>query len=304
MGDDDQRLAAGRQVLRQPGDALDVEVVGGLVEHQQVVLADQRRASATRRRSPPDSGPTTRSSMRRGPARSPNSPVSTSRTRGVAGPLVRRPVADDQRAHRRRRVEVVALGDAADPQAAGVGDPAGVGRLAPGQQPQQGGLAVAVAADDADPVALADAERDVVEQGAGAVRLADALQVDEVARHSAVPDQRGHRRPGRAPRRTERQVPGGAQRDRDVDGVLRAAGEEHDGRPGAGDQRAERAGLRAGLERLRAAPAAASRPPPAGRCAARRPARRRRRRAARPAARRPPAARAPGRPSRSRSHSA
>ena len=42
MGDDDDRAAPRQQVLGQPADALDVEVVGRLVEHDQVEVADQR----------------------------------------------------------------------------------------------------------------------------------------------------------------------------------------------------------------------------------------------------------------------
>src|SRR5204863_3875631 len=109
--------------------------------------------------------------------------------------------------------------------------------LASSQQPQQGGLAVAVAPDDPGAVALPDAEGHVVEQVAGAVRLAHALQVDEVARHSAVPDHAGT---GDGPVRPAYRPagPGRAQRDGDVDRVLRAAGQEDHARPAAGDETA------------------------------------------------------------------
>ena len=43
MRDDDDRAAPRQQVLGEPADALDVEVVGRLVEHDQVGVADQRR---------------------------------------------------------------------------------------------------------------------------------------------------------------------------------------------------------------------------------------------------------------------
>ncbi len=43
MGDDDERGTAGEQVLGQPPHALDVEVVGRLVEHEQVELLHQGR---------------------------------------------------------------------------------------------------------------------------------------------------------------------------------------------------------------------------------------------------------------------
>src|SRR5690606_34934371 len=47
------------------------------------------------------------------------------------------------------------------------------------QDAQQRGLAVAVAADDADAIALGDADGDVVQDGAGREGLADALGDDE-----------------------------------------------------------------------------------------------------------------------------
>lgn len=68
-------------------------------------------------------------------------------------------------------------------EAAGVGDPARVGLLQLGEHPDQGRLAVAVAPHDADPVPFGDAERDPVEQGAGAVHLADVLDIDQVDGH-------------------------------------------------------------------------------------------------------------------------
>ena len=196
-------------------------------------------ASATRRRSPPDSGPTGRSSASR-PARSPNSPASTSRTRGVAGPLVRRAVADDQRRARSppgRRSSRCA--DRADAQPAGVGDPAGVRRLAPGEQPQQRGLAAAVAADDADPVALADAERDVVEQGAACrSALLTRLQVDQVAGATSAAVASTTRAPATGPcaRFTARQVPLALSATAMSIACSGSRARKTHGRPGAGDE--------------------------------------------------------------------
>ena len=51
--DDGARVIA--QVLFQPCDRLGIQVVGGLVEQQQVGLSQQSRHRATRRRSPPES---------------------------------------------------------------------------------------------------------------------------------------------------------------------------------------------------------------------------------------------------------
>ena len=59
VGHDHEGSAATRQVPGEPGHGLHVEVVGRFVEHEEVrVVDDQLRASATRRRSPPESGPT------------------------------------------------------------------------------------------------------------------------------------------------------------------------------------------------------------------------------------------------------
>ena len=73
-----------------------------------------------------------------------------------------------------------------------------VGHLAPGHQVEQRRLAVAVAADDADPLALPDPEADLVEQDADAVGLGDLLQVEQVGRPAIRrTPRRGRRRPAR-----------------------------------------------------------------------------------------------------------
>ena len=79
------------------------------------------------------------------------------------------------------------------------------GGSTPASTEHERGLAVAVAADDADPVAVVDAEADAVEQGAGAERLADRLEVDEVDQAATgVSSPRGRRRARRAPGRRAR----------------------------------------------------------------------------------------------------
>jgi hypothetical protein len=55
VGDGDDGAGVLGEEALEPGDALGVEVVGGLVEQQQVGLLEQQRHSATRRRSPPES---------------------------------------------------------------------------------------------------------------------------------------------------------------------------------------------------------------------------------------------------------
>src|SRR6185295_12972081 len=66
------------------------------------------------------------------------------------------------------------------------GERTGVGLLETGDEPQQRRLPVAVAADDADPVARSDTERDVVQDGARGVALPDAVEVDEAARDRPI----------------------------------------------------------------------------------------------------------------------
>ena len=105
---DQQRAAARREMAREPVDALDVEVVGRLVEQQQLGAVEQQRASAIRRRSPPESGadracrgrPGSASSRRRRAGRR-----APSRNARVARPLVVGAAADElvaDRAARRR----------------------------------------------------------------------------------------------------------------------------------------------------------------------------------------------------------
>ena len=54
MGDGQDRSRVFREVLLEPVDALRVEVVGGLVEQQQVRLLEQQRAERDPAPSPPD----------------------------------------------------------------------------------------------------------------------------------------------------------------------------------------------------------------------------------------------------------
>src|SRR5690606_3991263 len=67
------------------------------------------------------------------------------------------------------------------PQAAHAGDAAAVGLLRAREEAQERGLAGPVGADDADAVAVVQAERDVVEQGAGADGQRDAVGAEEMS---------------------------------------------------------------------------------------------------------------------------
>ena len=153
-----QRAAARGQVPREPVDALDVEVVRRLVEQQQLGVVEQQPGE----RDPPPLAAGERLDRRVEPSReaaqvhAAEQPVEHAAERRVARPLVVGAVADELLADRPRAVEVVALAEQREPHAARAGHEPGVGLLHAGDQPQQRRLAVAVAADDADPVARRD----------------------------------------------------------------------------------------------------------------------------------------------------
>src|SRR5690606_8474402 len=81
----------------------------------------------------------------------------------VPGPLVLGGIADDGAPHGRLGVEGVLLLEHTDAPPAAHRDPPRVRLELAGQQAQEARLAVAVAAHDADAVALVDPERDTVE---------------------------------------------------------------------------------------------------------------------------------------------
>ena len=184
------------EVAGEPGDALDVEVVGRLVEHEQVGLLHQRgrqrRPGAARRRT---AGRTP--SRARAPAARAR-PAPRARRR-------RRPIRGSRRRRRRDRGPSRASSSIGRwLTVAIVMPPVRVTRpvsgcLEPDDQPQQRRLAAAVAPDDADPVAVADADRQVVEHGGRAVGLADRFEVDQVGRVAGhlISAPAGRRAPGR-----------------------------------------------------------------------------------------------------------
>ncbi len=175
VGDHDQRRGAPLEVVGQPGHGLDVEVVGRLVEHDQLVVAEEQRgqrAAAALATGQPGDGPVELDAGEQ---------LGDDAAQGRVGrPLVVGAAAQHGLAHGVGVVELVALVQVADQQPAGLRDPAGVGLLDAGHHLEQRGLAVAVAADDADAVAGADAEGDLGEQRPDAVGLRDALEVEEV----------------------------------------------------------------------------------------------------------------------------
>ncbi len=191
VGDHEEAARVARpaclQMLREPGDPLHVEVVGRLVERDHVPVADQQRGQR-------DPAPlTTAQRVDRGV----EVEVGDQAGQHVPDLRVGRPhvvgqLPHDRPAHRHAGRQLVGLAEHPDPDAAAPAHPAGVRFDPTGEQPQQRGLAVAVAPDDADPVALVDPEGHRVEDHPGRV-----LQMQRLG-----PEQKSHRsRVGPNPRR-------------------------------------------------------------------------------------------------------
>ncbi len=146
------------QMAGQPGDALDVQMVGRLVERDDVPFADQQSGQLH---------PAALAAGQRGDRRLPGDVGDQPRDHiadpRVTGPLVFGRIADERVAHAAIRVQGVGLAQRTDPQPAALGDPAGIGPLLAGEQPQQAGFAVAVSPDDADARAVVDPDGDRIE---------------------------------------------------------------------------------------------------------------------------------------------
>ena len=176
-----QRLGAPRvQVLGEPADDLDVEMVRRFVEHDDVVSGDQHRGQ----RHPP--------SLSAGQPADPAVEIDAGQQVrhhvtgiGFGGPHVVRATAHDD-VPDRRVAEVVALPQIAHRQPRRMGDPARIGLTSAREHLQQCRLAVAVASDDADRVALVDPQAHGVEQRAGSVADARALDIDQVGHQAPM----------------------------------------------------------------------------------------------------------------------
>ncbi|MPM42020.1 hypothetical protein SDC9_88682 [bioreactor metagenome] len=182
VGDDQQaagvRGPAALEMRGQPGDRLEVEVVGRLIEGQHVPVAGEQLGQ----RDP--------SALTAGQGVEAGVPVQVGHHPGddvadprVAGPGVLRRVTDHGVPDRLLIRQGVGLVQHADPDAVADGHPAPVGRTPPGEHGEQAGLAVAVAADDADPIALVHPEGDGVEDQLGRIFQVEALGPEQM-RHS------------------------------------------------------------------------------------------------------------------------
>ncbi len=179
MGDHQQAAVSGAppllQVLGKPGHALHVEVVGGLVEHDDVVISDEELRERHAALLPAGEG------VHAGvPVHLGHESAHDVADRRVGGPLVVGLVADDGGADVEIAVEHVALVQVAHGDVAAFGDAAVVGRSTLGEQAHQGGFAVTVAPDHTDPVALFDSEGDAVQDGAGGEGDADVFSTEQV----------------------------------------------------------------------------------------------------------------------------
>ncbi|BDZ44728.1 hypothetical protein GCM10025866_06370 [Naasia aerilata] len=180
----------------EPGDPLHVEVVGGLVEEEDVPVADEQCGE----RHPP---PLTAAQLREGGV---PGDVRDQAGDDVPDPRVSRPdvlggVADDHLGHRPGVAERVALSEHADAHAAPAGHASAVWGQLPREHLEQRGLAVAVAADDPDAVAVGDPDRDLVEDHASRVLEVQPFGAEEVCHCSNASRPRAGARPG--PRRAD-----------------------------------------------------------------------------------------------------
>ena len=175
MGDHGQAALVPRpavvQVAGQPGDAVDVQVVGGLVQEDHVPVPGQQRGERH-----PALLPAGELADPRVPVEVLDQPSDDVAHLRVPGPLVLLAVPDDGAAHGQLGVQHVGLVEHADPHAGAHRHAAPVRLQPPGEQLHQRGLAVAVAAHDADPVALVEPQADGVED-----RLGGEFQVQVLA---------------------------------------------------------------------------------------------------------------------------
>ena len=177
VADAQQRAGEAEQQLLQPLDRLDVEMVGGLVEQQHVRLDDQR--AREQRPPPPAAG-------QRGVVRS---AVEAEARQHLVHALHALPVLHVRRGGIERRGDDVAHAAAADvgdvlreqrdARARPQPDAALVRRRRAGDQPQQRGLALAVAADDADALAGLHRKAGGIQQRPGAEGERDLVEAEQ-----------------------------------------------------------------------------------------------------------------------------
>ena len=164
------------QMPGQPVDRFDVEVVGGLIQNQQVMIGKQQaheRDSATLA-----TAQVVHSHIKIDISQQ----VLNDRSRsGVGGPDVVGRAADNEIAYGGVGCCVVNLVQESDRQLAGVGHPPAVRSQCCGENPEQGGLSRTIAAHNTNDLTAAQTDADAVEQRTSAVAHAHAFGVDQVA---------------------------------------------------------------------------------------------------------------------------
>lgn len=164
VGDEDQAAAVTGQAILQPGDGVDVEVVGGLVEDQQDRVVVGTPAGADLDEGPRQGHPlglAARESI--GPDLGEVADAEPAQD-GIDLPLPLGVAAGRDGLADRAHGQVVGLVQHHDAGAAAGPQRAAVGLGAPGEHPQQGGLAGAVDAHEAEAVAGRHRQREVGEQ--------------------------------------------------------------------------------------------------------------------------------------------
>ncbi len=181
VGDDEQRPAASAQVLGQPVDSLYIEVVGRLVQHQQVGALDRIGDQQGAQGSAPPLAARHDRQLRVEPVPQPQ-PVEHLAGGGVACPLVLGQAGKQQLTDRRVRQRVV-LRQQRDADSGTRRDASRIGRFLPGDNPRKSALTGAVSADDTDTIAVVDPQRHPVQKQRGAPGSRDGVEGDK---HSAA----------------------------------------------------------------------------------------------------------------------
>jgi hypothetical protein len=172
---------AGLQVPGQPGHTLHVQVVGGLVQHDDVVVLNQELGQGHTPLLPAGQG------MHVGvPVDVGYQPAHDLADLRVPRPFVIRLVPHDRCTHRQVAVEHVALVQVPDIDVAALGDPAGIGGGTQRQQAHQSGLTVAVPAHHANPVTLLKPEGNAVQDGAGCVGDGEVFAAKKVCQRELL----------------------------------------------------------------------------------------------------------------------
>ncbi len=177
VGDEEERAREAPQLAFEPGDGVDVQVVGGLVEEEQV----RRHHQGAGEQGPPLAAGGERGqvgvTVQTGPREGLLHQV------GLFGSGRRQAGRGEARGHRLahaagERLRQL-LGQEGHAQARGAGDLAGVGGQRALEEAKQGGLAGAVAPQQADALAALDLQLDAVKEERPAQGEGDVLEVDE-----------------------------------------------------------------------------------------------------------------------------